>query len=263
MQQEDEVHSFFNRFAHRYAVKYDPRSTFHYYFFMDRLFKSTYGLSFSDKMVLDIGSGTGALYDYLVSRHRIVGFYACDISERMLERSCVPEDHRFVGKSYQIAFPVKFFDYIFMLGVTTYMTEEEMKENLRFIGSHLRNDGMAIITFTNRHSLDHTIRVVVRRLLGNLGREHDILAQPFSLYAYTMDEVRQLVEPLFRIVMSRYINHTVFPINRLLKKTSVKLAHYVEHRLTNDRLTSVLSSDFAIFLEKKRSDGRETNLSLH
>ncbi|MBK7296750.1 MAG: hypothetical protein IPI91_08955 [Flavobacteriales bacterium] len=91
---------FFDSVSDRYKEKYGKKSAFHHYFFNQRLQKTLQGLDLSDKDVLDIGSGTGDLYDEVISRWPTTRFFATDISGGMLAQSRVPNDHKFVGHGY-------------------------------------------------------------------------------------------------------------------------------------------------------------------
>ena len=65
MKQQEQVKDFFDGHAPNYKQKYTKQDTYYDYFFYERLAAATQNISFAQKSILDIGTGTGALYDYL------------------------------------------------------------------------------------------------------------------------------------------------------------------------------------------------------
>ena len=87
--QNDKVSTFFDRISDDYRERYGPQNPFHSYFFRERLQAATEGIQFENKIVLDVGAGTGPLWDYL-AKYPGVDYYACDISPMMLAQSSNP-----------------------------------------------------------------------------------------------------------------------------------------------------------------------------
>ncbi|MBS1581174.1 MAG: class I SAM-dependent methyltransferase [Bacteroidetes bacterium] len=222
--EHEEAARFFDRVSGTYRDKYTHQSAFHRYYFNERLEKATRGMDLRGKCVLDIGSGTGNLYDHLIARAPDLRFFATDVSPGMLAQSRVPPAQRFVGHAYAHAFPVRAFDAIFLLGVTTYLSPEELQRNLAFMAGSLAPGGVAVITFSNRHGLDTGMRALFRlpsRLFGNRDR---VLSSGLRTRTYSMGEVRRLLQPHLRIVREDVHNHTVFPFGALLPGPSIALA---------------------------------------
>ena len=222
--QHEEAARFFDRTSADYREKYSTASRFHHYFFNERLAKATAGLDLRDADVLDIGSGTGALYDHLEDRAPGMRFHATDVSAGMLAQSRVAVERRFVGHAYEHPFPTRQFDAIFMLGVTTYLSPVELDRNLAFIAASLRPSGRAIITFTNAHALDHWSRSAVRSVAGVLGAKDKVLGSGLRLHAYGAGEAAAIVGRVLEVERLELLNHSVFPLNRLLPGPSVSLA---------------------------------------
>ena len=153
---------FFDRTSTNYRAKYTHASPFHHYYFNERLDKATRELELGGKKVLDIGSGTGNLYDHLLPCFPGMRFFATDVSAGMLSQSLVPEADRYVGFAYDHGFAQRTFDAIFMLGVTTYMDAAELERNLAFIAKSLSPGGQAIITFTHSGGLDTWMRWLLK-----------------------------------------------------------------------------------------------------
>jgi SAM-dependent methyltransferase len=225
MDQEQKTKEFFNTISKGYRDRYENQTPFHRYFFQQRLEKATAQLDFNHKSVLDIGSGTGNLYDYIFEKFPSVDFYATDISEGMLRQSNVPQDRKYAGHCYDIPFRQQTFDYIFLLGVTTYMTGEELDKTIDFIRSRLSSGGLAIISFTNKRSYDYQLRRVLKKPLQLLFKRKDrVLMQDFAAAAYSPQEVHALVSGRLRIEKTDYLNHTIFPFNFLFSSFSLARA---------------------------------------
>ena len=97
--QHEQAARFFDEVSGTYKDKYKDRSPFHRYFFNERLEKATRGFDLSDADVLDIGSGTGELYEHLVARFPRMRFHATDVSAGMLAQSTVAAEIKRVGTS--------------------------------------------------------------------------------------------------------------------------------------------------------------------
>lgn len=245
--QNNAVSAYFDDISDDYRDRYEPRNPFHSYFFGERLRVATEGLDFENRSVLDIGAGTGPLYDYLI-KYPGVDYYACDISSKMLARSAIPADRAFPGKATDIHFPKDTFDYIFLLGVTTYQTPEELKASLRFIRERLASGGAAILSFTNRSSLDYVSRRVLRVARPLVWK--GVLAQSFVTYAYRLSDVEEMIAGYdLRLNRMVYLNLTVSPFNTLLPRLSVSLARWLSQNCSAS-LLPFLSADFLLFLEK-------------
>jgi SAM-dependent methyltransferase len=253
MNQTEKVRDFFDVVSGEYRGKYEKREAFHNYFFNERLEKATGDLDFSGggKIVLDIGAGTGNLYDFIKAKKDAkVDFYACDISAKMLEQSNIPPANRFVGKCYEIDFPVKKFDYIFMLGVTTYLNADEMRKTAEFIERHLSENGQAIITFTNRQGLDTISRLLSKNIIRLFKLKNKVIGQSFEIYTYAPDEAKNFGGGKLRAGAVKFLNHTIFPFSYLFPKFSVNLARKLGGKIENQRLASRFSSDFIVFYKK-------------
>lgn len=215
---------FFDRISSGYGSRYQGKDLFHQYYFHERMEKAVRGLELANSNVLDIGSGTGDLYDALSRRFPGMHFLATDVSAGMLERSSVPSSQRYHGHVYEHDFGDTRFDAIFMLGVTTYMDREELDRNLEFVARHLHPQGQFVATFTNRAALDSWTRALAKLLLKPERHGRNVLSSGLRIRHYGQREVRTLMEPRFHIQEWDLLNHTVFPFNRLAPGASVQLA---------------------------------------
>lgn len=254
--QHEQAARFFDSVSGTYREKYTDRSPFHHYFFNERLEKATAGLDPGDADVLDIGSGTGDLYDHLITRFPRMRFHATDVSAGMLAQSPVPAERKYVGHAYEHPFPVKRFDVIFMLGVTTYLTPEELEKNLAFIARSLKPNGRAILTFTNAHALDSWMRNLARgpmRLFARLRATAssgeapgNVLSSGLRLRMYGNADVRTIMGRHFTLERMDVLNHTVFPVNLLLPGLSLRLARRLARVAGTPAWLRWLSSDLLV-----------------
>ncbi len=248
LEQNNRVSSYFDGISRGYSDRYGDRNPFHSYFFRQRLKAATDGFVFEGKSVLDIGAGTGALYDELVRRCPTVDYFACDISPQMLAQSAIPHGRAFVGRVSEISFPRDSFDFIYSLGVTTYQDPAELAANWRFIADHLAPGGTAIVSFTNRAAIDHAVRTALRIAKPIIRK--GVFGQSFATFAYRPAEVADMARAVgLEIARVRFLNQTVSPFNTLLPKPSVALARMIEGRAPGAMLP-LLSADFVVFAER-------------
>ena len=86
LEQKVRVAAYFDRISSGYSDRYGDRNPFHSYFFRQRLTAATAPFAFDGKSVLDIGAGTGALYDELIRRCP-----ASTMSPAISQRTCWPK----------------------------------------------------------------------------------------------------------------------------------------------------------------------------
>ncbi len=248
--QHEQAARFFDGVSGTYRDKYTRTSAFHHYFFQERIEKATSDLDLANTDVLDIGSGTGNLYDDLIKRFPSMRFFATDVSAGMLSQSPVPADRKFTGHAYDHTFGTRAFDVIFMLGVTTYLSPEELEKNLGFIARSLKPGGKAVITFSNAHALDTWMRALARWPLSLLGRKDKVLASGLELRTYSVSEVREILTRHMRISRVDLLNHTVFPFNILMPGMAVDIAKRLD-RSGSGMIMRWLSSDLLIHAERR------------
>lgn len=255
--QEEQTRDFFNRIAGQYSDKYSARDKFAAYFFNERLEKATHSLDISGKNVLDIGAGTGNLYEHLAKNYKDLNYYAVDIAAEMLAASNVPEERRYIGKCYEVGLPVDRFQFIFMLGVSTYLDAAELDKTMQFIATHLDTDGLAIISFTNKSSLDTKIRLMTR-FTGRLFKlRKRVLGQQFKIYPKSLGWVEKHLPKNLRIQKVSWLNHTIFPFSRLFPTWSIKKAERIDKKWRKKKLRT-FSSDFLIFCKNEKENYDET-----
>lgn len=249
--QQQQVKSFFDNIAKEYRKKYVNKDSFLYYFFQQRIFESTDSFSFEGKSILDIGAGTGEIFHLLTRQSKSFEYFATDISSKMLEESGIPKQQYFVGDIIDFPLKGKKYDYIFLLGVTTYFSLEVLEQHLDYIQKSLAKNGVAVLSFTNRNSIDFKIRQPFRFLTRALKFEKNVMGQPFDIFAYSPIEATNKTENQFSIQKRIFLNQTFPPFYFFFPKTSIRLAKFLKKYISSPTLLSWLSSDFLIFLEKK------------
>lgn len=246
--QRKSVQSFFDRLAPSYRQRYEGRQAFLKYLHEERAEKAVEGLDLSRKTVLDIGAGTGILYDHLSYTRQDFEYYACDISEAMLLESKIPQDRRWVGTPRECVFPVSSFDAIFLLGVATYLTKAELKDMLNYIATHLAPGGVAMLSFSNRESLDFRLRRFVAPLLPKRLLRKTVLGQAFPFRGYSLREFREMLPDGVRMERVFWMNATVFPFNRIFPGLSVRLSKWLLGRQLPDWMTRRVCGDYLVKL---------------
>ncbi len=258
-QQHEQAARFFDRVSGTYRDKYAHQSRFHRYYFNERMEKATRGLDLANADVLDIGGGTGNLFDHLVERFPAMRFFATDVSAGMLAQSRVPKDHQYTGHAYDHPFTTRSFDAIFMLGVTTYLSPEELEKNLVFIARSLKPGGQAIISFTNKHGLDTLVRETLRTPMRWFGSKKKVLSSGLRTRNYSLAEVRRVLAAHLRITQVDVHNHTVFPLGLLLPGLSIAMARKLARMKSTPAWLRFLSSDLLVRAEQREVGGERTN----
>ncbi len=250
-QQHEQAARFFDAVSGTYRDKYKDASPFHRYYFNERLWKATRDLDLAGKDVLDVGSGTGDLYDHLIARFPSMRFHATDVSAGMLAQSPVPQERKYVGHAYDHPFAQRTFDAIFMLGVTTYLSPEELQKNLAFIARSLKPGGTAVISFTNKHGLDTIVRELLRPVMRLFGGKGKVLSSGLRTRNYSKAEAARELGRHFRIERIDVHNHTVFPFGLLLPGPSIALATRLSRKVTVPAWLRFMSSDLLFRVSPK------------
>ena len=120
---KDKAKAFFDLVAKNYSQRYGPNDR-RSIFFNNRLNFSLSNEHFDNKTILDIGAGSGIIYHSL---NKIALTYTgCDISEKIMEEGGIPKKFRRVIKNnLKDLLKNENYDYIFMLGVTTYLSKKQ------------------------------------------------------------------------------------------------------------------------------------------
>ena len=245
-----QVRNFFNEHAFEYSKKYSKTNAFYRYFFYERLQKAIANLPLAGSRILDIGAGTGVLYNYLNEELQITNdeYFAIDIAADMLSLSNIPEKQRLVGNFCEMQIDKKF-DLIFMLGVTTYMDKQTIINHFAKSKTLLAKNGMLVVTFTNKIALDIQLRGMLNPLLKRFVRKNTIFGQSFKTWYYNKSNISAMIED-WNLHSLYGLNHTFFPFSRLLPNVSIHFAHVID-RLNEGTFKHYLSSDLLYKLSPK------------
>jgi len=234
--QEQAVRQYFDHIAPSYAQRYHaPENPYYRYFFGERLREAVRGLDFEGKKILDIGAGTGALYDFIQANTASFQYIGADISATMLRESHIPADSQRIGVLSDLELPAGHFDYLFMLGVTTYMSRYDLERHLAIMQTLLSPGGKAVLSFTHGCSLDFQVRRLFKffnftKLVKPTKRR--VIGQSFATTAYCKAESKQMLERHgFSTHRLEWMNQTVTPFNHLLSGASVRLARWLKRML--------------------------------
>lgn len=218
------VSQYFDSIADDYDHRYDERARpYHSYLHQQRLRIATRDIDFAGQRILDIGAGTGSLYDVITRTVADPDYFACDISAEMLEQSRIPPQQRSVGGITEVTPPHAEFDLIFMLGVSTYLSPEAWKSVLARVDVLLAPDGRFIVSYTNPRSLDWYVRTLIRRVWRGKG----VLGQAFQTFAY----LPNVATPPLQLDHADWYNASLTPINTLSPTFSFWLARSADNHL--------------------------------
>ena len=237
------VDKFFDNIASRYNEKYSEKYPMHYWYFTDRIQKVTDGNNFDEKVILDIGAGTGALYDFISSRFSNFDYYGNDIASEMLAHSNIPVNKRRIGISYECCSNLQSLDFVFMLGVTTYMSNQEIEKAFQFVADRLKRNGKLYVTFTNSAAFNVKMIKRIKPLLRAFGKNR-VAGQKFHIQEFTVAKAKKLLPAGLQVTRVDYVNQSFFPIAHLFGSLSAKLGKYLQQKVRNEQMLQRLSSEF-------------------
>lgn len=247
-----QVKTYFDSLASSYAKRLGADSPFRAYYFDQRLRIACQGLSLEEKYILDVGAGTGALFDFLKSEKiDIRNYLALDISANMLDQSKIPPAQRIVGGIGSINQREKTFDYIFLLGVSTYMPIPEIEKVIKFASQYLSLGGQLIISFTYRLGLDFQIRRGLRPVISRILPGQHVLQQPFPITALTPKEVQAIPAPLLKLVGFKWLPPVLPGLHHFFSRLAVKISKSLNRPIYPYNRLRLLRTDFIAFWEKK------------
>ena len=173
-----------------------------------------------------------------------VDYYATDISQQMLLQSNIPAEKQYHGTLNTINLPEKKFDFIFLLGVSSYFDKKALLETATWAHQHLTKDGQLIISFTNSQSLDVKMRWLLRPFFKAL--KTGLLAQNFETKHYSLPQVLAIFPDQLTASKISYFNFTITPFNQLFPKLSVIFAQFFEQKLMQSKTEKYLAADFIV-----------------
>ena len=136
-----------------------------------------------------------------------------------------------------------------MLGVTTYLTPEDRTAYFDRISELLAPGGKFIVTFTHRRSLDIRMRQLFAPIRKALAGKNRVMAQDFKTWYYSKSEIEKSIPEGLVIEKMEGLNHTIFPISRLIPPVALPFAKWM-HKRKQSRMKHWLSSDLLCILSK-------------
>lgn len=249
---QEQVRSFFNRIAGDYAGRYSDQQPFLQYLHRERMEKACTGLPIREAQVLDVGAGTGQLYHWLQERvDTNFQYLACDIAEEMRAASSIPPELYLIGTPSQLDLPKQAFDFIFLLGVTSYLSPAEWEKEWQCLHQLLRPNGYLMVSFTHAASWDYQIRQLAQQLLPRRLFKDRLLSQGFRTVAYSPPQVVRPLASFFEITRFFWLNQGITPLNRIFPKWSIRQARRWAARPDSSKVKQRLSGDFLIQFRKK------------
>lgn len=244
MDHSKQVKSFFEKAASRYRENNQSASS---RYFSQRLQLALSLASLSSSVdILDIGCGSGVLFDALKKDELHRHYLGIDFSEQMLKRSNIPNHQRQVIDLQSFnATATKQFDTIFALGFTSYLTPADLNAFLHILYERLKDNGQAIISYTHADSYDYRFRNWLNRNFRKWFPSNTSLGRDFQIQASTPDQVIQSL-PSGLVVLNVSWLPFSFPVLNSLPK---KLHQYIIHSANHNRW----QGDFLLLLQKDQN----------
>jgi len=242
------VKSYFDVASENYQNKnYGESDKFLQYFFTQRLKKCVQGLDFEKRKILDIGAGTGALYNFLSENNNKLEYYATDISDGMLSKSRIPINQRFIGDAYNNTFNFEKVDYIYMLGVVTYIPEQELEKIFAYINNISHPETKLILTINHDKTIHRYAHNLLKPIMKLIALKDKVVSQKINIQYYEPNYFYSILQKYgFEIDRVDSLNQSIYPFNRLFPNIFCKLGNYLDSNLKEGKLKRFISSDLAL-----------------
>lgn len=153
MADTSDIKGYFNTLAEDWNKNYSKSNLFSER--LEKVTKLTSDIQLKDKIVLDIGCGSGMISSYFCEQRSSV--FGIDISENMIQQANSYLQSRNlkatlgIGDATNLQFPDNYFDVITCVSVLEWLDKDI--EAIREIRRVLKNDGIAIVSVPNKRSL--------------------------------------------------------------------------------------------------------------
>jgi len=243
------VKRFFKQLAPQYGRKYSEASPYLQYLFSNRLNLATQPYALSSKRILDIGAGTGPLYDWLaVHDSSRSNYLALDPVQEMKHWSKVPAAQYIVGDHRALDVLGDPFDFVFMLGVHAYLQPAEWYEYLDKVQRLLSENGRLILECSNADNLENQLLRRIKPIVRKLPSPNRVAAQPFTTQTATPAQIRKaLAQVGFSVERIDYLPATVPFLQHLHPKLAVQLSRQLSK---NSGLPAFIRGDFVVHAYK-------------
>jgi len=178
-------------------------------------------------------------------------YWAIDIAQNMMTQSKIPEERQMVGNCFDFSFDKKY-DIILMLGVSSYIDNENMDKIYEWVSQNLNSGGEFVITYSNNKSIGSKFFRTTKGIAKMLGAKGSVIGQDFKIRYRNEKDVlsNSIVKEQFKLKYKDFLNQTMFPFNHLFKSLSVKLAPKLKQTLPSGIL-KYFSADYFFIFELK------------
>jgi hypothetical protein len=137
-----------------------------------------------------------------------------------------------------------------MLGVTTYMTDSEIRETLAAMQAKAAPGAIAVITITNRASVEFVLQRTAEAILRLPGvsalanSKTRVAGQSFPRNFMTLKGLKRLLPSAARIASIEPLNQTFTPLNRIATGPSLAIERGIQAiTSSHSPIRRALSSD--------------------
>lgn len=200
-----EVTAFFNGRGKAYADKVGGADKMFRFPYKARLECAVWDIDLDSADILDIGAGSGELYNRVSPMSDGANYYACDLSVVLLESHRASDERKWLGEIFDAPFHGYKWDYIFLIGVVAYLSNESLDRHICYFREHLQERGQVILSITNVEAWSVQIQRLTRRYIPRSWFRSKTIGQSFSTLAMSYMEVEKKFSPLFQVHLKGYI----------------------------------------------------------
>lgn len=240
--------NFFDNLSKNYSKRYslkDKRSIF----FNERLNFSLQNEDLQSKSILDIGAGNGMIYKKTINQN--VNYYACDISEEMMKNGGIPKKSRFpIYSKFPDELYSEKFDYIFILGLTAYLTKNEFDQYLEIVKHCSKNGTRIIISYTLKNiiheSITNTLRIIYQIFANKFYKNKElIISSKININRTKAQECFQISKN-FLTYDYLYHNFIPAPFDRLFPYSILKFLNYIFRNIFGSNRIKFMATDLIV-----------------
>ena len=242
------IKNFFDKISSSYSSRYRPKDKRNF-FLNERLNFALSNESLENKSILDIGAGNGMIY--WKTKHQNVNYYACDISEKMMIEGGIPSQKRFpIKKDFPKEIIQKKYDFIFLLGLTSYLTKEEFDNYLSII-SQCSNPGTRVIISYRLNNKFHKLCTSFFKKI------YKVIVLPFkkgnnfvfsSTFTLNKMDIKSCFQISKNLLVYDYIHHNFIPspFDEILPNGILKIIYFISSNWIGSNRLKFISTDLVI-----------------